>query len=168
MLRCVPIPLSMANELVDKWHRHHDSNWAKKFCIGLVDGNKLVGAAICAKPVNQHVDQKMVIEVKRLVSDGTKNACSKLYAACARAAKAMGYWKIQTYILEKEPGTSLKAAGWQKVADVKGKPWTHRNGRFNNFPSTPKTRWELVLNEPFDFSSIEGFRSPEYENQVGW
>jgi hypothetical protein len=42
----------------------------------------------------------------------TKNACSMLYSACARAAQAMGYDKIQTYILVTEPGTTLKASGW--------------------------------------------------------
>jgi hypothetical protein len=35
-----------------------------------------------------------------------------LYSACARAAKALGYGRIITYILESESGTSLRASGW--------------------------------------------------------
>ena len=41
-----------------------------------------------------------VVEVTRLCTDGTKNACSFLYGAAARIAKEMGYKQIQTYILE--------------------------------------------------------------------
>lgn len=43
-----------------------------------------------------------------------------LYSACARIAKDMGFEKIQTYILESEHGTSLKASGWNKEADSVG------------------------------------------------
>lgn len=48
-----------------------------------------------------------------MCTDGTANACSFLYAAAARAGRALGYDRIQTYILADEPGTSLKAAGWK-------------------------------------------------------
>ena len=53
-----------------------------------------------------------VLEVTRLVTDGTANACSLLYAAAARVGKELGYERIQTFILATEPGTSLRAAGW--------------------------------------------------------
>jgi hypothetical protein len=43
-------------------------------------------------------------EVTRLATDGTKNVCSLLYAACWRAARALGYRKLITYILASEPG----------------------------------------------------------------
>lgn len=88
------------------------------------------------------------------MTDGTKNACSKLYAACARSAKGMGYHKIQTYILESEPGTSLKASGWKKVADVRGRSWDSKfRNREDKHPTTPKTRWELILNP-----TVEGIK----------
>lgn len=66
-----------------------------------------------------------VLEVTRLCTDGTPNACSMLYAACARAAQAMGFYKIQTYILDTEPGTSLKAAGWEDEGPTGGGFWTY-------------------------------------------
>ena len=69
-----------------------------------------------------------------------------LYAACARAAEAMGFDLIQTYILESEPGTSLTAAGWVHVADTAGGDWNHSAAyagkRRTDQPQTPKQRWE--------------------------
>ena len=43
---------------------------------------------------------------------GCTNACSFLYAACARTAKSMGFEKIITYTLRSENGESLRASGW--------------------------------------------------------
>lgn len=63
-------------------------------------------------PVGRNIDDGMTLEVSRLCTDGTKNACSMLYGASARVAKEMGYRKIITYILSSESGTSLKASGW--------------------------------------------------------
>lgn len=71
----------------------------------------LVGAAIVGRPVSG-IDPKSVLEVTRLVTDGTPHACSKLYGAAAKIGRAMGYQRIQTYILSTEAGTSLRAAGW--------------------------------------------------------
>ena len=70
-----------------------------------------------------------VLEVVRLVTDGTSNACSILYAAAARAGRAMGYRRIQTYILGTEPGVSLRAAGWSDEGLAGGGQWKHADGR---------------------------------------
>lgn len=40
-----------------------------------------------------------------------------LYGACCRIAKAMGYKKIITYILQSETGTSLKASQFRYMED---------------------------------------------------
>lgn len=60
----------------------------------------------------------------------------------------MGFKNIQTYILEDEIGTSLKASGWEKVADTAGGQWTGTDGkaRRTDQPTEPKQRWEKVLN----------------------
>lgn len=70
------------------------------------------GAATVDRPASNKTEQYHIAEVSRLVTDGTPNACSMLYQASARIAQHMGFWRIQTYILQSEPGTSLKAAGW--------------------------------------------------------
>ena len=66
----------------------------------------------------------MTLEVTRLATDGTRNACSFLYGAAARACFALGYRRIGTYVLKSEPGTSLKAAGWKLIGERGGgKSW---------------------------------------------
>ena len=147
-LRAVPLTLRQANELVAQLHRHHKPVRGHRFSIGARKGDRLVGACIVGRPVAREVDQYNVAEVTRLVTDGTRNACSFLYASAARAAKAMGFQKIQTYILEGEPGTSLRAAGWEREATTAGGDWNtpSRGGRRTDQPMQPKERWALVLN----------------------
>jgi hypothetical protein len=116
--------------------------------LGVVDETGVLhGAAIVGRPVARAVDQYKVAEVTRLVTDGTKNACSILYAAAARACRAMGFESIQTYTLEEEPGTSLRAAGWDCLGVVRkdGKGWGSREGRRNDQPTSPKLKWEKRL-----------------------
>lgn len=118
-------------------------------CVRVPDG-KIVGAAIIGRPVARMIDQYTVAEVTRLVTDGSPNACSILYAAAARTAKAMGFKKIQTYILHSEPGTSLRAAGWElELADAGGGDWNapSRGGRRTDQPMDKKSRWGKKLND---------------------
>lgn len=102
----------------------------------------LVGAAIIGRPVARMVDPSKVVEVTRLCTDGTKNACSFLYGASARAAKALGYERIQTYILDSESGTSLKASGWTFSHMTKGRSWsTESRPREDKHPTVDKALW---------------------------
>jgi hypothetical protein len=117
------VELSEANAFVAKYHRHHKPAVGHRFSIGVENG-KLCGVAIVGRPVARMTDQRNVVEVTRLCTDGTKNACSFLYSAAARIARELGYIKIQTYILASEPGTSLLAAGWERQAESAGGDWT--------------------------------------------
>jgi hypothetical protein len=104
------------------------------------------------RPAARSLDDGTVIEVARLVSDGTDNACSLLYATCAKIAKLMGYLKIQTYILETEPGISLRGAGWtlEKTGcggTPQGKRTNRPNGHeVNDVTFMKKQRWAKLLN----------------------
>lgn len=82
-----------------------------------------------------------------MATDGTPNVCSFLYGRAARAARAMGYRKIQTYILDSEPGTSLRAAGWTHDGNVTGRQWRHTDGkpRRTDQPTCDKQRWAKDL-----------------------
>ena len=86
-------------------------------------------------------------ELCRLPIDGTYNACSQLYAAAAKvAAKDWAFEKIQTFILESEPGTSLKATGWTFDGMTKGDSrFGLRKGRRRDVPEGRKQRWIKVL-----------------------
>ena len=93
-------------------------------------------------------DNGLTLEVTRLCTDGTRNACSCLYGAAARAAQAMGYEHIITYILASEAGTSLKAAGWEKETDSAGGTWSRPSrGREDGHPLEAKERWGKVLHQ---------------------
>lgn len=143
MLRLQPITLKTANEFVQKYHRHHKPVVGHKFSIGVSDGEKIVGVAICGRPVSRYLDDGWTLEVNRLCTDGTRNACSILYAASARAAKAMGYKRIVTYILESENGASLRASGFRCESIAGGKEWTgvRKPSDSNLYPHEMKQRW---------------------------
>lgn len=144
MLELVPMTLKEANAFVEQNHRHHKPVTGHKFSIGLSDGEKIVGVAIVGRPVSRHLDDGWTLEVNRLCTDGTKNACSMLYAAAWRAARAMGYKKLVTCILESEPGTSLKAAGWKCVGQAGGLRWTGRSRpEVDLYPAQMKLRFEV-------------------------
>ena len=95
-----PINFRDACEFISENHRHHKPTVGCKFSLGLYDCDRLVGVAVCGRPVSRYYDDGLTCEINRLCTDGTFNACSMLYGACCRVAKAMGYKKIITYILE--------------------------------------------------------------------
>ena len=137
----VPLTLKCANDFVIQNHRHHGKVQGCKFCIGAVDEKgKLRGVAIVGRPVSRHLDNGTTAEITRLCTDGFKNACSFLYAACARIAKEMGYTKIITYILITENGASLKAAGWSEQGVGGGGNWNVKSRPRNDSPNTCKKR----------------------------
>lgn len=90
--------------------------------FGCYVNGRLVGVVMVGRPVNPHLQAQGWLEVIRLATDGTRNACSCLYGAVVRWLR--GYNRILrraggepfvglvTYILGSEDGTSLRAAGW--------------------------------------------------------
>ena len=93
MLTLTPISLKDANAFVAQHHRHHRPVTGHKFSIACTEAGRLAGVAIVGRPVSRYLDDGHTLEVNRLCTDGTKNACSFLYAAAWRAARAMGYRK---------------------------------------------------------------------------
>lgn len=148
MLELIPMTLREANAFVEQHHRHHKPVVGHKFSIGVSDGEKVVGVAIVGRPVGRFLDDGWTLEVTRLCTDGTHNACSMLYAAAWRAARAMGYRCVVTYILESETGASLKAAGWKCVGKAGGLRWTgRRRPEVDLYPAQMKIRFERTEEE---------------------
>lgn len=87
-LKAVPITLSQANSFILEHHRHHGTLRFHKFSVGVENGGKLVGVCIVNRPVNPRMDNGITLEVARLCTDGTNNACSLLLSRAAQAAKA--------------------------------------------------------------------------------
>jgi len=93
------------------------------FAISVADDDAVVGVAIVGRPVSRILDDGLTAEVTRLCAlEGSKNACSMLYAACWRAARAMGYCRLVTYTLQSEQGASLRAAGYRLIGKAGESP----------------------------------------------
>jgi hypothetical protein len=136
-----PITLQQAREFVGAFHRHHKAPIGHRFSIGAEHRGKLVGVVVVGRPVARKTEQYNVAEVTRLCTDGTKNACSFLYAVAARISKEMGFKRIQTFILPSESGVSLRAAGFTFDGVSHSGTWQTRTGRRSDQPTEPKQRW---------------------------
>jgi hypothetical protein len=138
------ISLRDANAFIDEVHRHHKPVVGHKFSISVVDDEGTVrGVATVGRPVSRHRDDGITIEVTRVATDGCPNACSALYGAAWRAAKALGYERLGTYTLASEPGTSLRAAGWLPIHTVRGRSWSAPSRhRTDQHPLEDKILWE--------------------------
>ncbi|KUY54334.1 XF1762 family protein [Burkholderia sp. RF2-non_BP3] len=134
----VPISLEEANAFVAEHHRHHAPVVGHKFSIAVADDmpmgrddcTGICGVAIVGRPVARGNDDGWTLEVTRCCTDGTRNACSALYGASWRAARALGYARLITYTLPAESGASLRGAGWHLVGARGGGNW--------NTPARPR------------------------------
>lgn len=140
------IDLAEANAFVRANHRHHMPVVGHIFSLGAALGDKIVGVAIVGRPVSRMRDDGVTAEITRLATDGTKNACSFLYGASARAAFSLGFKRIGTYILASEPGTSLTAAGWRLIGEAGGGSWSRSDRpRVDKHPTQGKLLWQVDL-----------------------
>lgn len=128
-LEIKPIHLSAAKEYVKEHHRHNIPPVGGKFAVSCWDGDRLCGVAICGRPTARYLDNGETLEIYRNCTDGTKNACSKLYGACIRIAKSMGYRRVITYTLERENGASLRASNFSYEGEAGGLAWTGKRKR---------------------------------------
>ena len=140
-----PITFKQAKAFVADHHRHHPSTSGWKFGIGAADDTGLRGVVIVGRPVARALDDNTTAEVTRLCTDGTPNVCSMLYSAAWRAAKAMGYRRLITYTAAREPGTSLKAAGWVRRYETKARSWDMPSRRrTDKHVVEPRVLWEVT------------------------
>ena len=140
-----PISLKQANEFVSNHHRHNKPVAGHKFSIGLFDDDKLIGVAICGRPVARMADDGLTLEILRVCTDGTRNANSMLYSRVKKIAQVIGYQKVLTYTLTEESGSSLRAVGAQKSGLVKPQEWSRekRKRETQEVYNKEKIRWIL-------------------------
>jgi hypothetical protein len=147
MLTLVPMTRDTAREYIRRVHRHNVPPQGYKFAIGVQLDGVLVGVATAGRPVARALQDVYTIEVTRVAVDGTPHVCSMLYGACWRAAKAMGYRRAITYTRADEPGTSLRAAGWRRVAELPARSGWDTPSRArtpNGSENVPRVRWEVT------------------------
>lgn len=144
-LELCPITLKEAARFVDANHRHHRAPRGALFAVGAVGAEAIVGVAIVGRPVARALQDGWTAEVTRLCTDGSRNACSLLYGAAWRAARALGYRRLVTYTLATEPGASLRAAGWRLIGEAGGGTWNRKaRPRVDLHPMQRKLRWEVA------------------------
>lgn len=145
-LTIIPVSLEDANAFVEQHHRHHRAVVGHKFSIAVADElGEIRGVAIVGRPVARRTDDGWTLEVNRVATDGCENACSALYAASWRAAKALGFRRLITFTLLDEPGTSLRAAGWKVVGETPGRSWSvPTRPRVDKHPLQGRFRWEAI------------------------
>lgn len=143
-LEVVPMSMQDAKAYVRAEHRHHKPPVSGLFAVGAAEDGKVVGVAIVGRPVARMLDDGWTAEVTRLATNGTRNACSILYAACWRAARALGWRKLVTYTLAEEGGASLRASGWRCIGEAGGGSWSRvSRPRVDAHPLQVKLRWEV-------------------------
>lgn len=150
MLKIKPIHLRAANEFVRTYHRHNLPTVGGKFAVACYDNNKLCGVAICGRPTARNADNGQTLEIYRNCTDGTRNACSKLYGASVRIAKEMGYTKVITYILESENGASVKASNFVCEGRAGLTQQTgQRQKKYSVSPAEYKQRYVYFISEDY-------------------
>lgn len=165
-LRVIPLTLPTANDYIARWHRHHGvmpggfAWWA----VGAVDDKgQIVGVALAGRPTNRNNDDGQTVEVLRVAADGHPNACSLLYGACARAAKAIGAWRVITYTLDEESGASLRGSGWTREKDGIETWWWHPGVRTpaitREHMKSGKVRWAVRFHDPIGVQAPNESRS---------
>jgi hypothetical protein len=150
-MRLSPITVKGALRKVKAWHRHLPDLQGGLFATQVVDdaGNCL-GVGIAGNPCRAWQDSGRIV-ISRVATEGAENACSALYGALARAAKALGYEEVWTYTLLDEPGTSLRAAGFMDMGLTDGGEWSRPSrARAAAVRPEPKRRWMRQLGNKRD------------------
>lgn len=117
-----------------------------------------MGVGMAGNPKARKLQQAdpYLIEIIRVTTPdrAVPNVCSMIYGALCRAAKNLGWRRVITYTLQEEDGASLRAAGFEIVAELPasrgwGRPCRPRyeHDLFGNriTPDGPKHRWERRL-----------------------
>lgn len=153
-LEIVPVTQREARRFVAEHHRHNGPDRGDVIRAGLARDGELVAVATAGRPKAAGLQDGRTLEVTRVCTLGDENACSRLYGALCRAAKALGWRRVVTYTLASEPGSSLRAAGFVREAEIPERSWADESGRARYAenllgeratPEGPKVRWRRDL-----------------------
>lgn len=140
MLTIVPMTVGAARRRVKLWHRHLPDLQGGLFAAGVAVDADVVGVAVAGVPARVW-DGSGRILISRVATAEVKNACSMLYGALCRAAKALGWIEAWTYTRLDEPGTSLRAAGFEDMGLTNGRESKRRPMVMGG----AKRRWRRML-----------------------
>lgn len=153
-LELVPVPWAAVRAFIGEHHKHNEPPRGWRFGFGIRNGGRLIGVVSVGRAVARAYGPE-VVEINRLCirrdipRDLGWNACSMLYGWAAREAKLRGFARIITYTLEEEPGTSLRAAGFELEAHLparrRGWDAASRPRDSSKTPNGAKQRWARRL-----------------------
>lgn len=161
-MKLVPITLREAQRFIAEHHRHSQDPTGWKFGVGLMVDGDLVAVGVAGRPTGRGLDNGMFIEITRVCTLGTRNACSRLYGALCRASTALGYERAYTYTLASEAGSSPAAAGFVLDAELPARGYGGGRARYetNLFgeairPEEAKIRWRRDLCRSLTHRNLE-------------
>lgn len=133
-----------ALRFVHEVHRRLPNIQGAMWACSVRHGKEVVGVALVGWPsqeqTNDELDHLRVLRCA--VKEGYPNACSMLYSACWRAARALGCSSMDTFTHLDEPGTSLRAAGWTEDGLTDGGEYNRPSRpRGAQVDAAPKRRW---------------------------
>ena len=133
----VPASLQEANDYLAEHIRRCQPMRGCKFSVGCALDGELVGAAI----VGRCRDDAQAVQIDRIYTTGGRAAYGMLYGAAARAAQALGYWKIIAFLPADRPDSALRAAGWVRADSVDtNRKWASKTLRYERLLIT-RRRW---------------------------
>ena len=139
-----PITIRQARLYLLQWHRRLPLCHAARFAVAVSGDGRVRGVAFCGKPTATREDQSR-LEVLRLATDGSSNACTRLQRVVDCVARAMGYKVLITYTNPEENGASLKAAGWKGPTPTRGGTRASRPGR-QSVRQPRRWKWTRTVN----------------------
>jgi hypothetical protein len=149
MTEIVPVTWHESRRLVALWHRHLPRLAGSRFSSALAIDGEVVAVATAGTPSRLWNKQRKIVISRVAVREGTdvrQNACSRLYGSLCGAAKYLGYREAWSYTLPEEPGTSLRAAGFEDMGLTRG--GEHDRPSRRRQPAVRpdrKRRWRRVL-----------------------
>lgn len=143
MLEIFPIRQKAAKLWVNQTHRHLSAPRGDLFRTSLLNAGEVCAVGIAGRPCRM-LDDGRTVEISRIssVAPPTVNACTRLYSRLVKAGRALGYIRFISYTLPSEPGTSLRAAGFEFAGVSNGGEFDRPSRRRNPVQqSGPKNRW---------------------------
>lgn len=133
-------------------HRRRPRIVGALFATSVFIAGELVGIACSSEPKAPRSRGCAIVEISRVATKGTPNACSKLYGALCRAAASIGYQKAITFTDPDEPGVSLRAAGFRDDGLTREQCWdrpsSRRKGKKRSAEPRQVRRWVRDLQAP--------------------
>jgi hypothetical protein len=141
-LRLRPMTVKEAKRLNGEIHRRLKKVQGAMWAVSVRAANDVVGVALVGSPARVWNEDTLAV-LRVAVLEDNRNACSMLYGACSRAARAMGADNLVTYTHGDEHGSSLKAANWIRQGITEGGEWD-REDRQRELAVDPLPKWRWL------------------------